>query len=46
VAVGALVLVTAFVLTARSARLYGWLPRTSEREDEFAVRALQPASAG
>ena len=46
VAVGALVLVTAFVLTARSARLYGWLPRTSEREDEFAVRALQPARAG
>jgi len=35
VAVGALVLVTTFVLTARSARLYGWLPqarRAHERE--------------
>ena len=32
VAVGALVLVTAFVLTARSARLYGWLPRQRRTE--------------
>jgi cytochrome c oxidase assembly protein subunit 15 len=42
VAVGALVLVTTFVLAARSARIYGWLPGTRAGAD-LGVRPFAPA---